>query len=302
MPQDRARGEGPMRPAMGPERVFLLTLLTMLAFAANSVLARLALIDGAIDPFGFTAVRLGSGALVLAVFLRAPAGQAAGWRPWSALALLAYALPFSLAYVSLEASVGALLLFGAVQVTMIGAGLLRGERMGPLRILGGLMAIAGFLVLVRPGLSAPDPAGAALMTLAGIAWGLYSLAGRKAARPQLATARNFLLAAPIPLLLYLLRLPSLPAVEPQGWILAIASGAITSALGYVLWYAALAGHSRTSAALVQLSVPLIAAAGGALLLGETIGMRFVVATILTLGGIAVAILSGSRAEPISARG
>ena len=291
------------RPARAMGRTLGLTLLTLLAFAGNSILGRLALADGAIDPLTFSAVRLASGALILLPFLRAPTAARQPWRPAAAFALLAYALPFSLAYVSLDAGVGALLLFGAVQVTMLGAGQLRGERLRPVQWLGGLLAILGFLVLVRPGLAAPAPGGAVLMTLAGVAWGVYSLLGRGLALPTLATARNFLLAAPLALLARLLI--SAPLPEPRGLLLALISGALTSGLGYTLWYAALRGHTRTSAALVQLAVPVIAALGGALFLAEALTPRFFVSAGLTLGGIALAILGGVRgpeAPPSSSSG
>jgi drug/metabolite transporter (DMT)-like permease len=279
-------------PLPSARRTTILTLFALLALAGNSILGRLALVDGAIDPVGFTAVRLASGALILLPFLRSKAARGQPWQPISALVLLAYALPFSLAYVTLDAGVGALLLFGAVQVTMIGTGFLRGERMGPAQLIGALAAIAGFLVLVRPGLEAPDLTGSILMASAGVAWGLYSLLGRGVTAPKVATARNFLLAAPVALLVLGLGLVPAPMPEPRGLAFAIASGALTSGLGYVIWYAALRGHTRTSAALVQLAVPMIAAAGGALLLGEALTLRFALASILTLGGIAVAILGG----------
>lgn len=281
------------RPAPTLGRTVVLTLLTLLAFAGNSILGRLALADGAIDPLTFSAVRLLSGALILLPFLRAGGAARPPWRPIAALALLAYALPFSLAYVSLDAGVGALLLFGAVQVTMLGVGHLRGERLRPAQWLGGSLAVLGFLVLVRPGLTAPAPMGAALMTLAGVAWGTYSLLGRGLAQPTLATARNFLMAAPLALLVRLL--VSAPRPEPRGLALAVASGALTSGLGYALWYAALRGHSRISAALVQLAVPVIAALGGAWLLAEALTPRLVASAGLTVGGIALAILGGARA-------
>jgi drug/metabolite transporter (DMT)-like permease len=284
-------------PSSTPARTLILTLLTLLAFAGNSILARLALADGAIDPLSFTALRLCSGALILLPFLRRPADVAQPWNPLSALALLAYALPFSLAYLSLDTGVGALLLFGSVQVTMLAAGFLRGERLGLPQAFGWLLALAGFLVLVRPGLAAPDPIGALLMALAGLAWGLYSLIGRGVSAPRLATARNFLLAAPVALLVLALAHLNSPIAlpAPRGIGLAIASGALTSGLGYVLWYAALRGHSRSSAALVQLAVPLIAAAGGMLLLGEAPSLRFGLAATLTLGGIGLAIVGGGGA-------
>lgn len=291
-PAPAARPGGPL---LG--RTIALTLLALIAFACNSLLCRLALAQDAIDPLGFTALRLASGALALAVFLR-PAASVRGaapppWSVLSALALFTYALAFSLAYVTLAAGVGALLLFGAVQVTMLGAGFLRGERPSALQAAGMLAAVAGFLVQVLPGLSAPDPLGAALMTLAGVAWGAYSLRGRGTTSPRTATARNFLLAAPLALACLVVQGPPLAELQARGVLLAVVSGALTSGLGYVLWYAALRGHSATSAGLVQLAVPLLAAAAGGLFLGETLTPRFALAAFLTLGGIALAI-SGRR--------
>ncbi len=275
-------------------RTSILTALTLAAFAGNSLLCRMALRSGAIGPAWFTALRLASGAAVLLPFLgRGTAlGARRPWRPLAAAALFVYALGFSLAYVSLEAGTGALLLFGAVQITMIGAGLLQGERPTPLRVLGMLAAGTGAVLLVLPGVAAPDLAGAVLMTLAGIAWGVYSLLGRGVREPMRATAWNFLLAAPVGLF----ALPFAPtrALGAQGTALACASGAITSGLGYVLWYAALRGHSATSAAVVQLAVPVLAALGGVAFLGEKPTLRLLGCGALTLGGVAIAVLARRR--------
>lgn len=282
-----------MPPASALPRTVALTVVTLAAFAGNSILCRLALRTGAIDPLSFTAVRLASGALVLAPFLRA------GPRPWSpraAAALFAYALAFSLAYVWLDAGTGALLLFGAVQITMIGAGLWQGERPGALRTLGILAAIAGVVLLVAPGVSAPSPRGALLMTAAGLAWGVYSLLGRGARVPTRATACNFALAAPAALVVLGLG-ASTVTVTAQGALLAVVSGALTSGLGYVLWYAALPGHSATSAAVVQLAVPVIAALGGVVLLDERPTTRLFGAGALTVGGVLVAVLAARRRRP-----
>lgn len=289
-------------PARALGQTVVLTLLALVAFAGNSVLCRLALAGGAIDPRTFTALRLASGALVLLPFLRPPTSAGgsparARWSPFAAAALLLYALAFSLAYVTLDASVGALLLFGAVQVTMLGAGFLRGERPGLLQATGIAAAIGGFLVQVLPGWTAPDPGGAALMTLAGIAWGAYSLHGRGVALPRTATARNFLLAAPLALAVPLWDVGGVE-LGPRGALLAVTSGALTSGMGYVLWYAALPGHTATSAGLVQLAVPVLTAAAGVTLLGEELAPRFLVAAVLTLGGIAVAIAGRRREGPV----
>jgi drug/metabolite transporter (DMT)-like permease len=293
----RAGIDAPLPPAGRGARTAVLTAAALLAFAGNSILCRLALAERAIDPASFTALRIGSGAAVLALlgrpFRRAPGG--APWRPAAAGALVTYALAFSLAYTTLDAGVGALLLFGAVQVSMLGVGLLRGERLGARQTAGLCAAVAGFLLLVRPGLSAPDPTGAALMTLAGCAWGVYSLLGRGVADPVRATARNFVLAAPAAALaLAVAALASRLDATPRGALLAAASGALTSGLGYVAWYAALRGHSATSAAVVQLAVPVLAALGGAALIGERPSARLLEAAVLTLGGVALCVVRPPR--------
>ena len=267
----------------------LLTSLALAAFAGNSVLCRMALRDAAIDPWSFTALRLASGALLLAPLLRSRSGAAREpWRPLAGAALLAYALAFSLAYGSLSAGTGALLLFGCVQVTMLGVGFFQGERAGPLRWTGIAAALAGVLVLVLPGVQAPDPAGAALMATAGVAWAVYSLLGRKTRRPIQATAQNFALAGLAGVVL-LLTAPGETRWTGEGVALAVASGTLTSAVGYVLWYAALPSLRATSAAVLQLAVPVLAAAAGALVLGEAPSTRLLAAGALTLGGIALAL-------------
>ncbi len=285
-----------------PARTAALTALTMLAFAANSLLCRAALgggshgaTDRAIDPVSFTTLRLLAGALLLWPLARrvdpTPGGEQSG-SFGSALALHGYAIAFSLAYVSLEAGAGALVLFGVVQTTMILAGLRGGERPRPAQWLGLASAVGGLGYLLLPGLSAPSPVGAALMAAAGVAWGIYSLRGRGAPRPIAVTAGNFLRAAPLALATSLAALPlGRPHVEPRGALLAVASGAVASGLGYSLWYRALRGHSATTAAVSQLSVPVIAAAGGVLLLGEAPSARLGLASALVLGGVAVATLT-----------
>ncbi len=261
-----------------------LTGVALAAFAGNSLLCRLALRDAAIDPVSFTAIRIASGALVLLpVALRGGA-----WSVRGSLALFVYALGFSLAYVTLDAGTGALLLFGLVQLTMMGAGLRRGERRTPLQTVGVLAAAAGVVYLVSPGLASPDPTGAVLMGAAGVAWGLYSLFGRGVRDPAAATARNFALAVP-PALIALLVARERIAIEPRGALLAALSGAVTSGLGYAVWYRALRGHSATSAAIVQLSVPVLAAFGGVALLAETLTPRLLAASAATLGGVGLAL-------------
>lgn len=206
---------------------------------------------------------------------------------------MVYAFAFSLAYVTLDAGLGALLLFGTVQVTMIGHGLRQGERMSGGRAVGLFCAVAGVVLLLLPGGSAPDPVGAFLMCLAGVAWGVYSLLGRGASEPSATTAENFLLCAPIAIALVLWP-NGLTGTTPTGLGLAVVSGAVTSGLGYVLWYATLKGHTRTSAAVVQLAVPVLAAGGGVVWMGEALTERLVFAGVLTLGGVLLAVISGNR--------
>ncbi len=257
----------------------------------------MALRDGAIDPVAFTSLRLLSGALVLflIVFARSRSislFRSTKWQP--ALALFIYGIAFSLAYLSLDAGTGALLLFAAVQVTMIGIGLLRGNRLNVLEWTGVIAAMVGLTYLLSPGLSAPPMAGAILMLSAGIAWGLYSLLGQGEPDPIDATARNFVLAAPLALLLCLA--PSgFETLTTEGIALALLSGIVTSGLGYVIWYAALRGLTTTVASIVQLTVPAIAAFAGILLLGETLSLRFLLASTLIIGGIFTTILAGRKA-------
>ena len=277
-----------------PLRIVALTALTMLAFAGNSLLCRMALRDTGIDPAAFTALRLLSGAAMLWLLARIGGGTGTGgsWR--SALALFAYAAGFSFAYVSLSAGTGALLLFAAVQATMILTAWRRGEKLSRRQGLGLLLAIAGLVALVAPGVAAPSWRGSLLMLAAGIAWGIYSLRGRGVANPLAATAGNFLRSLPFALLLCLIFLPRL-RYDSLGALYAVLSGALASGLGYVLWYAALRGLDAASAATVQLSVPAIAAAGGVLLLGETLTLRLLLASATILGGIALVLRKSDAA-------
>jgi drug/metabolite transporter (DMT)-like permease len=219
-------------------------------------------------------------------------GLAGNWA--SAAALFAYAAGFSLAYIQLSAATGALLLFGAVQATMIGYGFWRGDRLRGWQILGFVCAILGLIALLLPGLSAPPLHSAALMVGAGIAWGVYSLRGRGAGDPTSATAGNFVRALPFTAALSLIMLAQF-SIDVAGVSYAIASGALTSGLGYAIWYTALKGLKATSAATVQLSVPVIATIGGALLLSEDVTLRIVTASVAILGGIALVILNRAKA-------
>jgi len=272
-----------------------LTAAAMLAFAANSLLCRLALQQQNIDAASFASIRLVSGAIALALIVRFSAQRFAfGDRDWlSALMLFAYVAFFSFAYRTLPAGTGALILFGAVQLTMLAAGLRAGETFGAVAWLGLALAVAGLVYLVSPGVAAPPILGAALMAVAGLAWGVYSLRGRGVADPLAATAGNFLRAAPLAVAVSVLSFTHAHAA-PKGIALAIASGAITSGVGYVIWYAALRHLSAMRAATVQLSVPLIAAFGGVAFLSEAISLRLAVASVAILGGIALVLKSRPR--------
>jgi len=278
-------------------RTLLLTGAAMLAFAANSLLCRLALAQARIDPASFGSIRLASGSLALALIVRLrprPQG-AAPCVDWLAAAMLfAYVALFSFAYLSLPAGTGALILFGAVQLTMLGAGLRAGERFAPAAWGGLAAAIAGLVYLVSPGIAAPAPLGAASMALAGAAWGVYSLRGRGIADPLAATASNFARAVPLAAALSLVAVAAAHA-DAAGVALAVASGALTSGIGYVIWYAALRGLSAMRAATVQLSVPPIAAIGGVLMLSEPLTSRLLAASVAVLGGIAVVLATRARA-------
>ena len=275
---------------MAPARTLLLTALAMLAFAGNSLLCRLALKYTTIDPASFTAIRLISGAMVLWLIARGRGLTLAGAGNWpSALALFAYAAGFSFAYVTLPAGSGALLLFGAVQATMLGYGIASGERLRGAQTLGLVLALAGLVGLLLPGLSAPPLQGALLMLVAGIAWGVYSLRGRRAGNPTATTAGNFLRSVPFAAALSLIALP-LAKLDPAGIGYALASGALASGVGYAIWYTALPGLLATHAATVQLSVPVIAAIGGILFLGEALTLRLGLCSAAILGGIALVIL------------
>ncbi|WP_417594098.1 DMT family transporter [Oceanospirillum sp.] len=297
-------------------RPVLLTLLSLMALAANSVLCRLALapeqtplaeslIDGAtervlasgaIDPVSFTLLRLvaGVGMLWLVIFLLSwkksePQKPVAGGSYRAGFMLFIYALAFSVAYLDLDTGAGALVLFGAVQLTMILAGWLQGQRLHFIEWAGVLLAFSGFVYLVLPGFSTPSFSGFILMTLAGIAWGFYTLKGRGSRTPALDTARNFLFTWPWLLLLILWLLIEGGEWTSRGVILALISGAITSGLGYVIWYATLPFYTGTQAAVLQLSVPVIAAVGGVVFVSEPVTMTLIIASLMILGGIFLVI-------------
>lgn len=265
-------------------RTALYTLAALVAFAANSLLCRRALGHATIDAASFSTIRLASGAAVLMLMTR---GSVRGsWR--SALMLFLYAVPFSFAYIGLTAGTGALILFATVQGTMLTAALRSGSRLLVVQWSGLILALGGLVYLVLPGLAAPSPFGCALMTVAGVAWGLYSLRGRGASDPLAETAGNFARAVPFALLVSLLA-TSRVRLSHEGALLAAVSGTLASGCGYVIWYAALRGLSAAQAASVQLAVPVLAASGGVVFLSEPVTTRLILSSILILGGIALAL-------------
>jgi drug/metabolite transporter (DMT)-like permease len=297
---------------MSAARIFILTLLAMIAFASNSLLCRAALKQSSIDPATFTLIRILSGTLALWLLInvrrrmivdrtvtpldesfsnsslvtRHLSLRCGNWV--SAISLFIYAAGFSFAYRTLSAGTGALLLFGAVQATMILWGLHKGERLNTIQIVGFVVAATGLVVLVFPGLSAPPLAGSILMLGAGVAWGVYSLRGKGERNPACVTTGNFVRTVPFALALSIVLAPW-TKINPAGITYAIISGAITSGLGYVIWYSALTGLKASSAASVQLSVPVLASTGGILLLGEPITVRYMLASVAVLGGIALVV-------------
>lgn len=291
-----------MKPGTGAGglRAAILTTLALLAFAGNSVLCRLALREEAIDAASFTSVRIVSGAIALLLILQL---TARGARPghvvgsWLSAAMLSlYAVCFSFAYLSLDTGVGALILFGTVQGTMIGGALLAGDRPGVAEWCGWLLAAGGFAYLVSPGLAAPSPLGAVLMAAAGVGWGVYSLRGGAERRPLAATTFNFVRSVPVVLAISI-AWPAYVELSASGVTLAIVSGAVTSGVGYTIWYTALKSITSLQAAMVQLSVPALAAAGGILFLSEPLSLRLVLSALLILGGILLAIFGRRRAVP-----
>jgi drug/metabolite transporter (DMT)-like permease len=270
-------------------RIAALTVLALIAFASNSVLCRAALGRGAIDAASFSALRLFSGALTLGVLVTLRPGRITLGGSWqSATYLFLYAVPFSFAYESLATGTGALILFGAVQATMLIAAVRSGERPGWLQWLGLLTALAGLVYLVLPGVSAPAPLGSALMTIAGVSWGCYSLRGRAGTDPLGETAGNFVRSLPLVALVSAASVSAMH-VEATGAMLAVVSGALASGVGYALWYAALRGLTAALAATVQLSVPVLAALGGVILMAEVVTPRLAIASVLILGGVGLAL-------------
>ena len=276
---------------MSPVRVVVLTSAAMIAFAANSVLCRMSLGAGHIDPSSFTSIRLLSGTICLLLIIGRRDRSIALGRPRVAgvAALFTYMIGFSFAYQSLSTGTGALLLFGFVQLTMLGTAAYRGERWSGLAWAGVLMAVCGLVYLLLPGFEAPDPLYSLFMATAGIAWGIYSILGAGGDDPTRSTARNFLYATPLALLVSIFDFDQM-VISWQGLLLSIASGALASGIGYAIWYTALKHIRASSAAIVQLSVPALATLGGVLLLAEPLSVRIVFATALTISGIALVLI------------
>lgn len=294
------------RPAHGPSvRTFALVAIALSGLAANSILTRLALVPGDLDAAGFTLVRLAGGAVGLAAVVAVRARRAGNrparsavrphrWRWMPALLLAAYAVPFTYAFGRIEAGVGVLVVFGFVQLTMIGVGVGRGERPTPLAWAGLTLALAGLVLLALPGAARPDGIGVLLTALAGVAWGGYSLVGRTAGDPLAATASNFARAIPVAAVALAPSLGALPTATPRGLALAAASGVVASGLAYVAWYAALARLTAVGGALVQLLVPVLVALAAVPVLGERITARVVTSAVMVLGGVTMALLAPQR--------
>jgi drug/metabolite transporter (DMT)-like permease len=282
---------GPEKNGVKSLSTALLTTLATTAFAANSLFCREALKTAAVDGASFTAIRLVSGAVMLWLLvrlLRSKKIPVSGKSGLPAFMLFIYAIFFSFAYLELSVATGALILIGAVQGTLMLAGLLSGERLLPLEWTGFLVACSGFVALIFPGLSVPSLSGSVFMAIAGVAWGIYTLQGRDAGDPVLNTATNFLFAAPLAVAVGL-AMSSDMHIAPKGLLLAIASGALTSGCGYVIWYAALKGLTAMQASIAQLAVPVLAAAGGVIFLSEGITMRLMIAGTLILAGIGLGL-------------
>lgn len=275
-------------------RTIALTTIAMVAFAANSVLARLAFATAGAEPLGYTGIRLAAGALTLALLLllrRQPLRLAGSWT--GAASLFGYAILFSVAYVLLGAGTGALILFASVQIGILGWAIYRGDRPSLVEWLGLALAFAALIYLVSPGLVAPNPLGALLMVAAGLCWAAYTLIGRGSAAPLADTAGNFIRSAPFAIVMIFAGLVT-HGITPLATLYAILSGALASGVGYAIWYAVLPALNRTRAAIVQLTVPAIAATGGVLFIGEAPTPRLLVATVGIVGGVAVALLAASR--------
>ena len=277
-------------------KTMFLSMVALIAFAGNSVLCRLALSDGAIDPAGFTVIRLLSGVVALFPLLFLTQGKRAFNKSGSWLSgvlLFIYAVFFSFAYVSIDTATGALILFGVVQITLVIVNAIKGNRLNALELLGVVLALAGFIYLVFPELQKPSLQGFVMMSMSGVAWALYTVAGQGSSNALRDTAFNFLRTAPLFIIVFVASLNAI-SLTSYGVLLAIASGAITSGVGYAIWYAALPNLSTTQAGVIQLFVPIIAAFGGVLFAGELITPRLMVAAAFVLGGIMVVILAKEK--------
>jgi drug/metabolite transporter (DMT)-like permease len=267
--------------------------IAMLAFAANSVLCRLALTDQYIDPMSFSLIRVCSGAAVLLLlYLFSTEKAKIEWNVKNGFFLALYIVAFSLAYLHIDAGVGALLLFGTVQLSMVGYGLWHGEKINIRRGTGLGIAILGIFILLLPGAAAPNPVYAAIMVLSGIGWALYSIVGKNMQNPLASSLANFVLAIPFVLLVYA-AFYTKSFVQPQGILLAVISGGLASSGAYVLWYAIVKQIDRVTASSVQLSVPCLAILGGILFIGEALSWRIIIATVIVLAGIALVVLDKS---------
>ena len=275
-------------------KIFFYTAFALACFAFNSILCRLALKTDEADAASFTLIRLASGAITLLLissFVSKTDAKRGNWL--SAFFLFAYAVCFSFAYIDLTTATGALILFGSVQTTMIVAALVSGERPTILEWIGLIIALAGLIYLVFPGLAAPPLLNSVLMASAGVAWGFYTLRGRGSANPLADTTGNFLRSVPM---MILVCLPFLPQIHlsQKGIAFAVLSGAVASGVGYSVWYAALKFHTATRAAILQLSVPVLAAIGGVIFMSEEIALRLILASLLILGGICMAIFGRAK--------
>ena len=276
-------------------KIFLGVALTMVAFAANSILNRMALSTESIDPASFACIRIASGIFVLVCILLFQGKLTKmSWKPdaKAVFGLSAYMIGFSFAYMSLDAGIGALILFGGVQITMFAGAILKGQKPVMLQWIGAIIAFSGLVYLLMPGELSINIQGAGLMIIAAIGWGLYSLRGQLVVDPLSSTMLNFLFALPIAI--FVLVLTQNIEISQSGLLLAMLSGGITSALGYALWYKILPALNTSTAAVSQLTVPIIAMAGGLLLLGESVTLIFIIASILVLGGVAISVLGATK--------
>lgn len=282
-------------------RLFILTTVTMMFFAANSVLNRAALADGLIGPASFAALRLGFGAIVLILILWLKGDFKSGFnikpRLDAVIGLILYVICFSFAYTVLEAGLGSLLLFGMVQITMFGGAVIQGNKPSPLQWLGAVIGMSGLGYVMNPSTSGVDLTGAIIMAVAGFGWGVYSLAGKKVDQALTSTAASFIWATPVVLIIWWVASPE--AFSAEGVLLAFLSGSLASGLGYVLWFMVLPELQTETAATVQLSVPLIAMLGGIVFLDEVWTLDFTIASSLVLGGIALSLRSAKK--PVNTR-